>query len=142
MAPDWVSTRRGRHLAGRRKTDTSPELALRKAIHAKGGRFRLHRQLGKGCTPDIVLPGRRLAVFVDGCFWHSCPDHGRKTPWTGPNAELWEAKMLRNAERDRASTTLAEEQGWRVTRIWECEVSQDAAAVARRILTDWPRTRA
>ena len=82
---------------------------LRKALHAAGGRFRLHRQIAKGCTPDIVLPGRRLAVFVDGCFWHGCPTHGRKTPWTGPNAELWEEKMRRNAERDQRSTSLAEE---------------------------------
>ena len=57
---------------------------LRQAVHAAGGRFRLHRRIAKGCTPDFVLPSRRVAVFVDGCFWHGCPEHGRKTPWTGP----------------------------------------------------------
>ena len=102
MPEKWVSTSSGRHLAGRKKKDTAPEVALRKALHAAGARFRLHRQLAKGCTPDIVMPGRRLAIFVDGCFWHGCPRHGRKTPFTGPNAELWEQKMQRNAERDQA----------------------------------------
>ena len=80
MTERWVSTDGGRHLAGRKKNDTAPEIVLRKALHAQGVRFRLHRQLAKGCTPDIVLPGRRIAVFVDGCFWHGCPKHGRKTP--------------------------------------------------------------
>ena len=58
-----------------------------------GLRFRLQRQLAKGCTPDIVMPGRRLAIFVDGCFWHGCPKHGRKSAFTGPNAQLWAEKM-------------------------------------------------
>lgn len=81
-----------------------------------------------------------IAVFVDGCFWHGCPKHGRKTPWTGPNAEFWETKMRRNAGRDRVSTALAQEQGWRVIRAWAREVSRDADAVARRILVERPLT--
>jgi DNA mismatch endonuclease (patch repair protein) len=132
----WVSTSSGRHLAGRKKTDTAPEVALRKALHAAGARFRLHRQLAKGCTPDIVLPGRRLAIFVDGCFWHGCPQHGRKTPFAGPNAELWEQKLLRNAERDRRSSALAEELGWRATRIWECAIRDAPDEVARELLKE------
>ena len=71
---------------------------------------------------------------MDGCFWHGCPEHGRKTPWTGPNAELWAEKMRRNAERDERSTRLAEERGWRVVRIWECEVAKDPDAAASRVL--------
>jgi DNA mismatch endonuclease, patch repair protein len=134
MASGWVSTKEGSHLAGRKKVNTSPEVELRKAIHAAGGRFRLHRQIAKGCTPDIVLPGRRLAVFVDGCFWHGCPEHGRKSPWTGPNAQLWEEKMRRNAERDRRSTALAEQNGWLVVRVWECEVRRNASLLAIRLL--------
>jgi DNA mismatch endonuclease (patch repair protein) len=126
----WVSTSKGRHLAGRKKKDTAPEIALRKALHAQGARFRLHRQLAKGCTPDIVMPGRRLAIFVDGCFWHGCPSHGRKSAFTGPNAALWEDKMQRNAERDRRSTALARDQGWTVVRVWECEVRADPDGVA------------
>ncbi|WP_457254428.1 very short patch repair endonuclease [Pedococcus sp. P5_B7] len=134
MAEEWTSTRAGAHLAGRRKESTTPEVALRKAVHAAGGRFRLHPRIAKGCTPDFVLPGRKVAVFVDGCFWHGCPEHGRKTPWTGPNADLWADKMRRNAERDSRSTRLAEDHGWRVVRIWECTVARDSATAALAIL--------
>jgi len=122
-------------LAGRRKTDTVPELRLRRALHAQGARFRLHVRLARGCTPDILLPRRRLAVFVDGCFWHSCPVHGRKTPFTGPNAALWEQKMERNRRNDERSTALAAALGWTVWRVWECDVRDDPHAVARRLLT-------
>jgi DNA mismatch endonuclease, patch repair protein len=131
----WVSTSEGRHLAGRKKKNTAPEVALRKALHAQGARFRLHRQLAKGCTPDIVMPGRRLAIFVDGCFWHGCPRHGRKSAFTGPNAGLWADKLERNAERDRRSTAIAQEQGWMVVRVWECEIREQSDRVANDILT-------
>jgi DNA mismatch endonuclease (patch repair protein) len=130
----WVSTAEGKHLAGRKKKDTAPEIALRKALHAQGARFRLHRQLAKGCTPDIVMPGRRLAIFVDGCFWHGCPIHGRKSAFTGPNAALWQDKMLRNSQRDARSTSIAQEQGWTVLRVWECDVRSDPAGVAQQAL--------
>lgn len=130
----WVSTAAGRHLSGRRRENTAPELALRKALHAAGARFRLHRRLAMGCTPDIVLPSRHLAVFVDGCFWHGCPEHGRKSPWAGPNAELWATKMQRNRERDARSTQLAKDLGWTVVRAWECEVLNGPDTVAAQVL--------
>jgi DNA mismatch endonuclease, patch repair protein len=130
----WTSTTAGRHLSGRRKVDTGPELLLRRALHAQGARYRLHRRLADRCTPDIVFPGRRLAVFVDGCWWHSCPAHGRKTPFTGPNSALWEAKMARNLQRDADATATARELGWTVIRVWECEVTADSSAAARRVL--------
>jgi DNA mismatch endonuclease (patch repair protein) len=134
----WVSTREGGHLSGRQKVNTDPEVQLRQAVHAAGGRFRLHPKIAKGCTPDFVLPGRRVAVFVDGCFWHGCPEHGRKKPWSGPNAALWEQKMRRNAERDIRSTGLAEEHGWTVFRLWECQVRSSAGSLARQILEAAP----
>lgn len=130
----WISTREGRHLAGRQKSHTEPELLLRRALHAAGSRFRLHRRLAFRCTPDIVLPGRRVAVFVDGCWWHSCPVHGRKKPFTGPNAALWEAKMARNRERDEYSTATATSLGWTVVRVWECEIIADPQAAAEKVL--------
>jgi DNA mismatch endonuclease, patch repair protein len=130
----WVSTDAGRHLRRRRKTDTAPELALRQALHALGVRFRLHRQLAPGCTPDIVLPARRIAIFVDGCWWHSCPKHGRTRPFTGPNAAAWEAKMRRNRERDLRSTQLANAQGWTAVRVWECAINDDPVTCAGKIL--------
>ena len=130
----WKSTDAGRHLSGRKKKHTEPEILLRKALHRGGARFRLHRNLTKGCTPDIVLPKHRVAVFVDGDFWHGCPVHGRKTAFTGPNAHLWEQKMQRNRERDLTSTRLAEAAGWTVIRLWECEVRSDPTAAALRVL--------
>ncbi len=133
-----MTTEAGRHLAGRVKEHTAPEVALRRALHAAGARFRLHPRLAKGCTPDLVLPRHRLAVFVDGCFFHSCPLHGRRTPWTGPNAALWEGKMRRNVERDASSTALAQGLGWVVVRVWEHEVTTDPGAAAARVLTAAP----
>lgn len=130
----WATTAEGRHLRGRTKVHTEPELLLRKALHALGARFRLHRRLAPGCTPDLVLPTRRIAVFVDGDYWHSCPVHGRKTPFTGPNAQLWVEKMARNAARDRRSSALAAEAGWTVVRVWECAVRADPVQAARLVL--------
>lgn len=130
----WTSTTAGRHLRSRPKINTEPELMLRRALHALGARFRLHRTLGPGCTPDIILPRRKIAIFVDGDYWHSCPLHGRKTPFTGPNAALWQQKMDRNRERDYRSTELAQAAGWTVVRVWECTIRRDAASTARAVL--------
>ena len=138
MSERWVPTQKGAHLAGRKKAGTEPELALRKAIHALGGRFRVNRTLAKACTPDIILPGRQVVVFVDGCFWHGCPIHGRKRPWEGPNAALWEVKMDRNARNDRQANRIAESLGWHVERVWECEVKKDAPRLASELLQRWP----
>lgn len=128
----WVSTNAGRHLAGRRKADTRPEVELRRAMHALGLRFRLQRRLAPGCTPDLVLPMYRLAVFVDGCFWHGCSHHGRSS-FVGPNAALWEDKLRRNKERDRRADALAREAGWQVVRLWECDVLADPAMAAATV---------
>jgi DNA mismatch endonuclease (patch repair protein) len=138
MPERWVSTDAGRHLRGRRKVDTEPELMLRRALHALGARFRLHRRLSTGCTPDLVLPRLRIAVFIDGDYWHGCPEHGRKRPFTGPNAALWEAKMRRNRERDCRSTAIAEDQGWTVVRVWECALRADAHSAAVAVLEGRP----
>lgn len=128
----WVSTAVGSHLAGRRKTSTEPELLLRKSLHALGFRYSLHRQLAKGCTPDLLMTKYRLAIFVDGDFWHGCPEHGRKS-FEGPNATLWAEKMRRNRERDRRADELARAHGYQPVRIWECEVRRDPQAAARGV---------
>lgn len=130
----WASTAAGQHLSGRRNTGTAPEIELRKALHAIGARFRLQRRIAPSCTADVVLPSRRVAVFVDGCWWHSCPRHGRTTPFTGPNADLWERKMARTRERDAQAVLTAQACGWTPIRVWECEVRADPALVARRVL--------
>lgn len=133
-ATGWVATDRSAHLRGRRSRDTEPELLLRRALHAAGARFRLHRRLAPGCRPDLLLPRHRLAVFVDGDFWHGCPEHGPRA-FSGPNAQLWRDKLERNRQRDDQATRLAHGQDWTVVRLWECQVRADPAAAARLVLT-------
>ena len=110
--------------------DTSPELAVRKALTRLGARFRLHRKDLPG-NPDIVLPGRRLALFVHGCFWHG-HDCARGARVPKQNRDYWTAKVARNRARDAANRGNLEAQGWRVETIWECEL-KDAAALTSRL---------
>lgn len=114
-------------MRGNRKTDTKPEIALRSALHHRGLRFRKNYRPEPDifCRVDIVFRAARVAVFVDGCFWHGCREHGTQ-PRT--NANYWSAKIARNIERDRANDALLAERGWQVIRIWEHEPA-DAAAV-------------
>ena len=110
--------------------DTGPEMQVRKALTALGARYRLHRKDLPG-SPDIVMPGRRLALFVHGCFWHGhdCP-RGARTPKA--NRDYWTAKVGRNRVRDlRVQGELAA-RGWRVETIWECEL-KDADALQARL---------
>ncbi|MGW4498611.1 very short patch repair endonuclease [Micromonospora sp. NPDC004336] len=128
----WVATAEGSHLRGRRTRDTAPEIALRRAVHALGLRYRLGRTLANRCRPDLVFAGPRVAVFVDGCFWHGCPQHG-PSGFRGPNADKWEAKIAANRARDRRVDNELTEAGWRVVRVWECEVRRGAEDAARRV---------
>lgn len=125
----WVRTAWSGGLSGRRSRDTAPEILLRQAVHHNGLRFRLHRTVLPRCTPDFVLPRHRLAVFVDGCFWHGCPEHGPRQ-FNGPNRERWAAKMEQNRTRDRTNNGRLDEAGWTVLRFWECAVRQDAERCA------------
>jgi len=103
-----------------KRTDTKPELALRSELHRRGLRFRKDLRLDLGTVkprPDIVFTRARVAVFVDGCFWHSCPDH--RGPLPKSNAEYWTAKLTRNVERDRAYDVAMRRAGWTVVRVWE-----------------------
>ena len=109
--------------------NTTPELKVRKALTALGARYRLHRKDLPG-SPDIVLPGRRLAIFVHGCFWHGhdCV-RGARVPKA--NRDYWLAKVGRNRARDIASREALAGLGWRVETIWECDLKDDAALKAR-----------
>jgi DNA mismatch endonuclease, patch repair protein len=113
-----------------RRTDTKPEIALRRALHRQGYRFRKDYRLdldgGKRVRPDIAFTARRVAVFVDGCFWHACPQHGSKP---ANNVWYWEPKLRRNVERDRAADEALAAAGWNVVRVWEHE-SLEAAVTA------------
>lgn len=129
---EWVSTEKGAHLRGRRNRNTKAEVELRRAVHALGLRFRVQRTVAPRCTPDFVLPRWRLAVFVDGCFWHGCPQHSPQQ-FRGPNAELWQEKLDTNRRRDERNNRAVEQAGWRVLRIWECKVRRDVQAAARTV---------
>ncbi|HMD60384.1 MAG TPA: very short patch repair endonuclease [Opitutaceae bacterium] len=114
-------------MKGNRRTGTRPELILRSALHARGLRFRKdYPARVHGCRPtriDVAFTRARVAVFVDGCFWHGCPLHGN-VPATNPH--YWPEKLRRNRERDRVVTSSLERDGWTVLRLWE-HVPLDAA---------------
>jgi DNA mismatch endonuclease, patch repair protein len=129
---EWVPTEKGAHLRGRVTRNTKPEVELRRAVHALGFRFRLHRRVVAQCTPDFVLPRWKVFVFVDGCFWHGCPSHS-PTHFKGPNAERWRQKIDTNRSRDRRNDELLTAAGWTVIRVWECEIRRDPAEAARRV---------
>lgn len=103
-----------------RKTDTKPELVVRRLAHRMGYRFRLHRRNLPG-TPDLVFPCRKKVIFVNGCFWHqhNCA-LGRKQP--SSNQDYWLPKLARNVARDAAAREQLELMGWSVLVIWECEI--------------------
>ena len=109
---------------GRR--DTSPELKIRRELHRLGLRYRLDRRPVDTLRTraDIVFGPARVAVFIDGCFWHGCPDHA-----TQPrnNADWWRTKIAANRDRDQRNTAALEESGWRVVRIWEHDNAIEAA---------------
>ena len=119
-----VSTRMRRNP----RRDTRPEKELRSELHRRGLRFRKDPPLrvpGRVVRPDIVFPRVRLAVFVDGCFWHSCPVHGNQPR---ANSDYWLPKLARNVERDSAVNEALEAAGWQVLRAWEHEAVTTVAA--------------
>ena len=131
----WASTPAVRAtMRGNRRTDTKPEKALRSALHAAGYRFRKDYRLDLGAAkprPDIVFTRAKVAVFVDGCYWHSCPDHGT-TP--RKNSDYWTPKLARNARRDKENDEALEKAGWAVVRVWEHESVEQAVRRVRTAL--------
>ena len=112
---------RRRNMQAIRRTDTKPEVALRSALHRLGYRFRKDYRIRVETgwvRPDIVFPRARLAVFVDGCFWHGCPTHGRRPQ---VNEWYWLPKLQRTQERDATNTAALQAAGWQVVRLWEHE---------------------
>ncbi|MFZ2239219.1 MAG: very short patch repair endonuclease [Gordonia amarae] len=128
----WASSEGTRaSMRANRRRDTKPELAVRKLVHASGLRYRVdyaplseHRRL----TADLVFTRAKIAVFIDGCFWHGCPEHHTVAR---TNAEFWAAKVSGNRDRDARVTSLLSEAGWTVLRFWEHE---DPVAVAAAVV--------
>jgi DNA mismatch endonuclease (patch repair protein) len=114
-----------------RRADTEPELAVRRILHGQGYRYRVDLRLdlsGGRTRPDIVFTRHKVAVFIDSCFFHCCPEHGR-TP--AANVAYWAPKLARNVARDREADALLESNGWLVLRAWTHESPE---AVAERVV--------
>jgi DNA mismatch endonuclease (patch repair protein) len=125
-APSDTSPGRRRNMQAIRRRDTGPERALRSALHASGYRYRCDLRIdlaGARVRPDIVFTRRKVAVFVDGCFWHCCPEHGRQP---AVNSGYWSPKLQGNRDRDRRNTEALEQAGWVVVRVWEHEPVAEA----------------
>ena len=128
LYPLPASPGRSANMKANRRTNTKPELALRSALHAMGYRYRKDLRLDlpqRRVRPDIAFTSRKVAVFVDGCFWHACPDHGSQPK---NNEWYWSPKLQKNVERDRAADQALTDAGWTVVRLWEHVPIEDAVA--------------
>lgn len=136
--PEPLDSSTRSRLAGQMRTDTGPEVALRKELWSRGFRYSLHRPIrGTRRTIDIALVKHRVAVFVDGCFWHGCPKHG-STPTN--NAEWWIRKLEANRRRDVDTNRILKSQGWTVVRVWEHETVKTAANRIQRAVSKLRRS--
>jgi DNA mismatch endonuclease (patch repair protein) len=129
MADKLTPERRSWNMSRIRGKHTKPELLVRRLLHAKGYRYRLHGQAGGTRlpgNPDLVFAGRRKVIFVNGCFWHF---HDCRVGQHAPkaNAEFWAAKRERTKERDAGQRRQLEEAGWEVLTVWECELKNSSA---------------
>lgn len=112
-----------------RKKDTAPEMVVRRAAHAIGARYRLHRKDLPGC-PDLVFPRQHLCIFVHGCFWHRHPGC-RLASTPSSNVEFWKEKFIHNVDRDARKESELRVAGWRVEIVWECETRNPELLRAR-----------
>jgi DNA mismatch endonuclease (patch repair protein) len=134
--PTPITPGRSRNLAAIRRANTKPEVALRSELHRRGRRFRKDFRIDlpeARVRPDLAFTRRKVAVFVDGCFWHVCPVHGREPTH---NEWYWTPKLRRNVERDRAADAALTAAGWSVLRIWEHVPTEEAAALVEHALSE------
>ena len=122
-------------MSGIKGRNTRPEVALRKALHARGFRFRLHSAALPG-KPDIVLPRHKVVILVHGCFWHRHA-HCRYTTTPASRPEFWTSKFQRTVERDTGNVRSLLALGWRVAVVWECALSRTEIAETTRKLVEW-----
>lgn len=126
-SPEASSEGVRRSMKSNRSADTRPERRLRSALHRRGLRFRKNFVIsasGLKVRADVAFPGRRVAIFLDGCFWHCCPDHGTRPK---ANSSFWTEKLDGNVKRDAAVTEALTDEGWLVFRVWEHEDPEEAA---------------
>lgn len=135
-AESWASSSQVRaSMRGNRGRDTAPERRLRSLLHAQGLRYRVSAKPVPSLrrTADIVFPKARVAVFVDGCYWHGCPEHHRPAK---ANSEFWRQKISDNQRRDAETTEALVDEGWTVIRCWEHENPRDVADRVIGVLAD------
>ena len=125
-SPTASSPAASARMKANRGRDNIHEVHLRRALHARGLRYRLHRRAIPGTTRtiDIAFPGPKVAVFVDGCFWHGCPVHGTQAK---TNSDFWRRKIETNKVRDKDTDRRLSELGWAIIRVWEHQDISDAA---------------
>lgn len=126
---------RSRMMRNIRGKDTKPELLLRRGLHARGFRYRLHHK-GLPGRPDLVFPKYRAAVFVHGCFWHRHPGCPKATT-PATREDYWQSKFAVNTARDRRNIDQLQSAGWRVLVVWECELARDALSPTVQRVADW-----
>lgn len=115
-----------------RARDTGPELQLRAALRSAGlGGYRLAWNKAPG-RPDVAYPGKHVAVFVHGCYWHRCPICDKPLPKN--NSQFWQTKFIRNQERDARKKRELEKAGWRVVQVWECQIKKDIEACVNMVV--------
>jgi DNA mismatch endonuclease (patch repair protein) len=137
MADVVDSRTRSRMMSGIRSKNTNPELLIRRGLHARGFRFRLHDKRLPG-KPDLVLPKYSAVIFVHGCFWHRHDCHLFKWPKT--RREFWHKKLLRNQEKDVESYASLKKDGWYILTIWECALKGRTRKPLDKVLdmaADW-----
>ena len=128
--------KRSKMMSGIRGANTRPEMMVRRLLFRAGYRYRLHFK-GLPGRPDIVMPGRKIAIFVHGCFWH-CHENCRYFRIPSSNTEFWRGKLSSNVERDRKTCTLLAGAGWRVLTVWECSTrSEEALQSLKGYLEKW-----
>lgn len=140
VAESWASSPHARRsMQGNRSTNTSPEVAVRTLLHARGLRYRTHFRPVPSIrrTADIVFTRRKIAVFIDGCFWHACPEH-----FSAPrsNVDYWVPKIERNQRRDCETNEALRAEGWTVLRFWEHESPTNVAECIEHAMADWDLT--
>ena len=126
MVDTLTTEQRSAVMASIKGANTGPEMFVRRALHARGYRYRVH---GRGLPgkPDLVFKKRRAAVFVHGCFWHR---HGcKKTTMPKSRQDYWQEKFAKNVARDQRNVAQLAEDGWRIYIVWECEISRDEAII-------------
>lgn len=128
MSDVFTKEKRSEVMSKIRSKDTTIEMKLRRNLWKKGYRYRVHyKTIG---SPDIAFPKEKIAIFVDGCFWHKCPICYRKPK---SNKDYWIPKIKKNCERDKKNTKYLEKKGWMVIRIWEHEIRKNLNDVVKKI---------